>query len=344
MGKASRRAQASRGVCQGQEGRLPRSRSSSAPWAWRSTFENTAAATLCAMCARARNARAGARGHRRRSPPAGRRSPPRCAAASCSSARTSTSRSAARRASPTSSTATACRTRSASASSTCSAARCARTPSTSRSARRALHAHIDEHWRAAPSVSPALKWSEIVTLAHNAAISDDERAVYGEWGADADEQRTRGRAERDDLYCGLPELIAAECLRGVGVDASLRVWRQVDGKLQVVTRVTSDDGGAAVGRRAAAARRARPAADGAARLGVGALQAAGRRKPARWRAQAGRGGAGRQPQAESSQARRKSKSLRRHNHFTCRRCATGPRSGERHARCAPAPAPSRSSP
>ena len=101
-----------------------------------------------------------------------------------------------------------------------------------------LHAHIDEHWRAAPSVSPALKWSEIVTLAHNAAISDDERAVYGEWGADADEQRTRWRAERDDLYCGLPELICfAECLRGVGVDASLRVWRQVDGKLQVVTRV-----------------------------------------------------------------------------------------------------------
>ena len=99
-----------------------------------------------------------------------------------------------------------------------------------------LHAHIDEHWRAAPSVSPALRWSEIVTLAHNAAISDDERAVYGEWGAGR--RAARWRAERDDLYCGLPELICfAECLRGVGVDASLRVWRQVDGKLQVVTRV-----------------------------------------------------------------------------------------------------------
>ena len=205
-----------------------------------------------------------------------------------------------------------------------------------------LHAHIDEHWCAAPSVSPALKWSEIVTLAHNAAISDDERAVYGEWGADADEQRTRWRAERDDLYCGLPELICfAECLRGVGVDASLRVWRQVDGKLQVVTRVPEPTAEP-------------PSADAPPPRVVLDLQLTGQLDSASAHYKLSSPAAcatacpsrARRRRAATASGKREvgNLSLRRHNHFTCRRCATGPRSDARRARCAPAPAPSRSSP
>uniref|UniRef100_A0A7S0JJ82 OTU domain-containing protein n=1 Tax=Calcidiscus leptoporus TaxID=127549 RepID=A0A7S0JJ82_9EUKA len=101
-----------------------------------------------------------------------------------------------------------------------------------------LHRHINDHWLEEPGLGPAMAWSQIVTLAHNTSVSEQERAQFGEWGSDAEQQRMRWHAERDGMYCGLPELLAfVECLRLARVHTSLRVWRQVRGVLQLSTRV-----------------------------------------------------------------------------------------------------------
>ena len=106
---------------------------------------------------------------------------------------------------------------------------------------------------------------------------------------------------RDDLYCGLPELICSPSASAAS--ASTPAPRVASGRRQAPggdARARAD-GGAAVGRRAAAARRPDLQLTGQL-LGVGA-PALGR-QPARRRAQAGRGGAGRQPKAKSREVSR----------------------------------------
>ena len=101
-----------------------------------------------------------------------------------------------------------------------------------------LHAHMGRNWLSCCAVAGGLPWHTLVTLAHNAAVSEVERAQYDDWGSDPGEQKERWQAERADFYCGMPELLAyAELCHASGAPVSLRVWRQVAGKLQMMARV-----------------------------------------------------------------------------------------------------------
>ena len=128
-----------------------------------------------------------------------------------------------------------------------------------------LHAHMERHWHGSCMVTDGgLRWHHLVTLAHNSAVSDIERAQYASWGNDPSVQKERCArctcaahamhtpahamhapctrhahcrwiAERAQFYCGMPELLAfAEmCQQEGGPRVGLRVWRQVKGSKEV---------------------------------------------------------------------------------------------------------------
>ena len=55
-----------------------------------------------------------------------------------------------------------------------------------------LHAHMESRWYGSCMVTEGgLLWRTIVTLAHNSAVSDIERAQYASWGSDGDVQMER---------------------------------------------------------------------------------------------------------------------------------------------------------
>ena len=55
-----------------------------------------------------------------------------------------------------------------------------------------LHAHMERHWYGSCMVTEGgLRWSQLVTLAHNSAVSDVERAQYASWGNDPSVQMER---------------------------------------------------------------------------------------------------------------------------------------------------------
>ena len=55
-----------------------------------------------------------------------------------------------------------------------------------------LHAHMERNWYGSCMVTEGgLRWSQLVTLAHNSAVSDVERAQYASWGNDPGVQKER---------------------------------------------------------------------------------------------------------------------------------------------------------
>ena len=55
-----------------------------------------------------------------------------------------------------------------------------------------LHAHMERHWHGSCMVTEGgLRWHHLVTLAHNSAVSDVERAQYASWGNDPSVQKER---------------------------------------------------------------------------------------------------------------------------------------------------------
>ena len=55
-----------------------------------------------------------------------------------------------------------------------------------------LHAHMERHWHGSCMVTDGgLRWHHLVTLAHNSAVSDIERAQYASWGDDPSVQKER---------------------------------------------------------------------------------------------------------------------------------------------------------
>ena len=55
-----------------------------------------------------------------------------------------------------------------------------------------LHAHMERRWHGSCMVTEGgLRWHHLVTLAHNSAVSDVERAQYASWGDDPSVQMER---------------------------------------------------------------------------------------------------------------------------------------------------------
>ena len=106
-----------------------------------------------------------------------------------------------------------------------------------------LHSHQERNWNERAAVAGDQTWATLVTLAHNQAISELERAQFDDWGSDPSVQLARWLDERADLYCGMPELLAYVSLcHETGARVGLRVWRQVAGKLQLMTRLPEPEG------------------------------------------------------------------------------------------------------
>lgn len=112
---------------------------------------------------------------------------------------------------------------------------------TAASMRRVVHAFLDERWTRVAAVS-GMRWGEAVTLAHNVAVTVDERDEYGSWGVDLETCRQAWLAERDSHFGGELELgVFVEMAKERGVPLTLRLWRGRGNRSPVAT-LTTDAG------------------------------------------------------------------------------------------------------
>ena len=90
---------------------------------------------------------------------------------------------------------------------------------------------IEERWAIASSIS-GVHWSDMITMSHNTAVTDDELSTYGSWGITAEAQLAAWKAERDTMYGSPVEVTAfVEWLKEWGIPIAVRVWRRSNNSL-----------------------------------------------------------------------------------------------------------------
>jgi len=94
------------------------------------------------------------------------------------------------------------------------------------------------------SVFGNMPWHTIITMAHNVAITQDERDEYGDWGTDAETQKIAWQSEMHSLYGTTSEFLAlCEMMHTMRVPIVFRVWRKVGRPLELKRMETIPNNG-----------------------------------------------------------------------------------------------------
>jgi hypothetical protein len=84
-------------------------------------------------------------------------------------------------------------------------------------------------------------WHELVYFAHNVAITEEEREIYGDWGESASSRMEGWMKERDSLFFTTSEFLAfCEIMRQINIPIVFRLWKQKRGKLVKVDHIPTN--------------------------------------------------------------------------------------------------------
>lgn len=103
-----------------------------------------------------------------------------------------------------------------------------------------IHAYIEQNWT---NQSPSgMEWHELVALAHNTSIPDEEREEYGTWPDKSSDRLVHWQAERNQLFGGESDLLAfISFCADYNLHIFIRVWREHDTSFFCVTTCCTND-------------------------------------------------------------------------------------------------------